>query len=369
MYKNDLPSGWHAQAVVVPPYKERAVKRRFALAVLGQDGAPVVGSTCNLQRKQNTGFQPDPSYYAEDVQRLSGRWLFGGFFQPHFGHQITQCLGRLPWLEQVGDVDGILFAGLPKAARQAENQKPFKALMELAAPGVPVRVAVRPTEVERLFVGQSQFAEFTDCVPQAGFVAWAQKRFAQVRAKTQKGRKLYVSRHRLDPLLGRVLCEDLLEDNLRRLGFEVFYPEEHTLSAQLRAYSEAELILTTDGTAAHMIAFMQNPNQKVVVIARRIQKPIFIHNHLIGFQPAEKEAHPAFVNRIIREWQLPGDNRLRVRSELDFAGLFDDLAKLGVLPLERKSEWMIPDKTHIEASKAFGCPEGAMLAPIEVGLA
>ncbi|MCY1670973.1 glycosyltransferase family 61 protein [Novosphingobium sp. SL115] len=49
----------------------------------------------------------------------------------------------------------------------------------------------------------------------------------------------------------------LLEDMMASLGFTIFYPEEHDLTAQAHAFSAARLIVGEDGSALHSVLFTQ----------------------------------------------------------------------------------------------------------------
>ena len=358
----ELDFGWHPGGLIVPPYQHRLEQGKFALAILDTDGSVIPGSNCNLQRKTNIGFCPDTSTFTNDLVKRTGRWLFGGFFQPHFGHQITQCLGRLPWRDVAGEIDGIVFAGQPKAARQSRRQHHFKELMQLFAPDVPVELAIQPTQFEHLFVGQSLFGEITSGIPNKNFVDWVHMQLAPLRDKTIPGTKLYVSRSTLHPSLGRILCEEVLESNLTKAGFEIFHPQMHPLADQLEKYFQAETIILTDGSAAHMLAFSQNSNQTVIVISRRLQKPVFIHNHLLGFQANPDESSLQFLDCLMQEWYSPGNAKIRPRGELDFAGLAAKLVELNILSQSDLSHWTNPDPVALEISKAVGTTKSEPMA-------
>ena len=359
-------SGWHSNAVVVPPYKQRLVQRRFALAILDATGNPAPGSLCNLQRKTNHGYHPDQTEYSDDLEHLSGQWLFAGFFQPHFGHQITQCLGRLPWLDLAGKIDGLIFAGQPKAVRQAGRQAHFKELLQQFAPDIPVKIVNQPTRIEALFVGESLFGEVTGCTPHPMFVNWMAKKLRAITPSTDVGKKLYISRSKLHPLLGRVLCEDILEQNLMNAGYEIYFPEQHSLVKQLEAYLGAQTIITTDGSAAHLIAFTQNPDQQVAIIERRSRgKTTFIHNHLIGFQPRSTKPTLHFINCFEREWYANGNGKIRTRAELDFIALKDQLLALQFLDQNGEVKWQLPDTGQINNAKSMGCAPGEELSVLD----
>jgi len=352
---------WHNSATIVPPFQARFVDNRLALALKDQAGAILPGSHCSLNRRDNLGYDPALTDVAAETSELDGKWLFGGFFQPHFGHQITQCLGRLPWLQEAGEVDGILLAGFSRALRRKGKQAMLRRTYAAFGVTLPVQLIVAPTRIEKLFVGESLFGETTQCRPDPAFVVWCRNNIVTQGIQPTPGSKLYVTRTQLEPALGHVLCEDVLEDNLRQSGFKIFAPEQHDLETQLKTYAAAETIVMTDGSAAHLTAFPLHPQQQLTVLARRDKPPVLIHNHLQGFASEEGGVRNlTFANAVVREWPGPVGSNIRERGELDFVQIRDLLVTNGAIDSQHAAAWKIPTSAQLAAAKLRGLPEEAV---------
>ncbi len=52
-------------------------------------------------------------------------------------------------------------------------------------------------------------------------------------------------------------------------GFKVIYPEKISIKEQLKIYSDAEIIVFTEGSAIHTLQLLGNINAKVIIINRR----------------------------------------------------------------------------------------------------
>ena len=349
---------WHQNATIVPPFQARVVDKRLALAIKDQSDTVLPGSRCSLNRYDNQGYDPSLSDLADEISELEGKWLFGGFFQPHFGHQITQCLGRLPWLEKAGAVDGILLAGFPRALRRRGKQAMLRRTYAAFGITLPVQLIVAPTRVSNLFLGESLFGETTHCIPDPAFVAWCRESIVSKDVAPRPGSKLYVTRTQLEPALGHVLCEDVLENNLRQSGFEIFAPEQHDLETQLRTYAASETIVMTDGSAAHLAAFPLHPDQQLIVLARREKPPTLIHNHLQGFSSEVAGAsNLCLADTVVQEWPGPPQSNIRERGELDFHQIRDLLFARNAIDRQHVAEWVIPTTEQIEVAKQRGLPE------------
>lgn len=352
----------YENALVVPPAARRRSGRVLPIAVLDRNGEPIPAAACGTHRRSSTGYRPDPAALA-DNERLGGTWLWGGLFSHHFGHQITRSLGRLAGLEGVEGLDGILFAQLDGRAAGAGNAALFRRLLDGLGIGHPFHVVTRPTEVERLHIGPDLFSEQTECAAAPAYVAWARRQVLPDATRPIPGSRLYVTRSRLDPSLGRILCEDVLEENLARHAYDIFAPEAHSIPDQLRRYAEAETIVTTDGSHAHLIAFARQPGQRVVMIGRREEEPVNLLNHLKSFGTGLSDADFRYLNVRRTEWwpQERADNRSL--GEIDFAALYRELASCGAISSDASIPWTVPGEAELEQSKARGQKTGEQLIP------
>jgi hypothetical protein len=71
------------------------------------------------------------------------------------------------------------------------------------------------------------------------------------------GKKLYLSRKNIKS--GVVIDEEAVEDLVRNHGFQVFYPEQHTITEQLEEISTSSIVLGVEGSAFHSVVLLKTP--------------------------------------------------------------------------------------------------------------
>lgn len=341
-------------AIVVPPAARIPTKRQLHMAVLDESGAIVPLAICGTNRLTSAGFMPSPDLL-QRPDALLGTWLFGGLASHHFGHQITRSIGRLAALPQAGPIDGILFAPLDKRARDPVAIKLLTRLLAGLGITAPICVITQTTRVERLLIGADLFSENTNCIADPAYIQWVRTAFAPT-TRPIAGSTLYVTRTGLDPTLGRLLNEDLLETNLARHGYQIYRPEIQSLPDQLRTYASTETIVTTDGSQGHVMAFARQSDQNIITIARRTDPPTSLLNHLDSFGHGLTNSTHTYLKCLSREWWPRQRTDNLSLGEADFTALSQHLIRLGALPPNAATDWHAPTQSQIEASKSLGRP-------------
>jgi hypothetical protein len=351
-------------AIIVPPPPRIPTKRQLQLAVLDANLNVLPLAICGTNRLTSAGFIPSESLI-QNPEHLPGTWLFGGLASHHFGHQITRSLGRLAALPLTGPIDGIVFAPLDSRARDPAAIKLLTRLLAGLGITAPIRVLTEPTRVDHLVVGDDLFSENIACIADPAYVDWVRKSFAPA-TKPVIGSKLYVTRTQLDPTLGRLLNEDILEQNLSRQGYEIYVPERHSLPDQLRTYASAETIVTTDGSQGHVMAFARQPGQNIITIARRFDAPASLLNHIDSFGHGLTKSSHTYLNCLFREWWPRQRTDNLSLGEADFADLCQNLIRLHALHPTAAADWQIPSQAQIDASKSRGRqPDDRLLSTAE----
>jgi Glycosyltransferase 61 len=330
------------------------------MAVLDDQGQVIPQAVTGTSRRSSDGFAPDPAEFRR-IRDLPGAWVFGGLVGHHFGHQITQSLGRLYALDQVPHAEGVLFTPMGRLAADPARLAMFTRLLAGLGFDIPIRFVAKPTRVGTLHIVPDLFSEQNRCLAHPAYARWLRARLSRPDLRPAPGSRLYVTRTRLDPALGRLLCEDMLEANLARAGFQVFAPENHSLPDQIATYARAETIVTTDGSQGHVIAFARQNHQRIVTIARRTERPVLLTNHLDSFGAGLDGASHTWISCLTREWwpQKRADNLSL--GEADFATLRDELVRCGALDAPAAAHWRIPDPDQIRASMALGATDGLPL--------
>lgn len=292
------------------------------------------------------------------VDRLPGRWLWGGVLLNHFGHFMTESVGRLWALDAVkGQVDGLVFVS--KREGQEEDAvvdlRGFHQLFfELAQVDVPIRILTRPTQVEMLEVPGQGFGIGPMAAGTAAFRDFMARRFAQDVAPTG-GPRLYVSRSGLSAQKGGILREERLEELLAAQGYEIYHPQRHPMRDQIARYKGAKQIVALDGSALHLVAMTGMRDQRVAMIKRRDSHASdSITVHLRSFLGME----PDVIDVIRQDW-IRSDRKRADRfsiGELDFAALGRALAQAGYV--DGDPDW--PALTDAEVTTAIREVEGTL---------
>lgn len=275
----------------------------------------------------------EPPERPEAVDHLPGRWIWGGVLLNHFGHFLTESIGRLWALDAIeGPFDGIVF--VPKREDETEGapveMQPFHRLFfDLAGVDVPIRILSRPTRIERLEVPGQGFGIGPMAAGTAAFRDFMARRFAQDIAATG-GERLYISRSGLSAQRGGILWETRLEELLAREGYEIFHPQRHSMSEQIARYKAARQIVALDGSALHLVAMSGVRGQRVAMIKRRDSHASdSIITHLASFLGVT----PDVIDVIRQDW-VRADRKRADRfsiGELDFAALGRALAAAGYI--------------------------------------
>jgi predicted O-methyltransferase YrrM len=342
-------------AIVVPPPPRIPTKRQLQLAVLDANGTSLPNAICGTNRLSSAGFIPSPAE-ALPTDHLAGTWLFGGLASHHFGHQITRSIGRLAAIPLAGPISGIVFAPLDSRARDPSSIKLLTRLLSGLGITTPIRVITETAQIEHLLVGQDLFSEHTLCTADPTYIAWARATFVPKNGGPIPGSKLYVTRTQLDPSLGRLLCEDILEQNLARQGYQIYVPETHSLQDQLHTYATAETIVTTDGSHGHVMAFARQSSQQIITIARRFDAPASLIRHLDSFGAGLTNSTHTYLTCLTREWWPRQRTDNLSLGECDFAALLQNLIRLDALTPQAAPDWHIPTQNQIDASKSLGRP-------------
>jgi hypothetical protein len=317
-----------ADAVVVPPDTSN-LRRRAGILDAHQTYRPE-GAVWRFGRSLT--LEPRPPV-AE--QTLRGRWLWCGILFDHFGHFLVESLSRFWGLAAAGrdSFDGVLF--IPTRPRRQGGLLPFQRdILKALDVGLPVHIADAPTRVERLIVpGQGLgLGDMIAGTPEMR--SFAQACFGGS-IRPDGPRRLFITRAGVAQNDGALIGEAVLARHLARNGYEVFQPERHDVSTQISRYKAAEQIVVTDGSAAHLLAFVARSDQAIVYLARRG----FWSDGPIGHIAAFSGRMPMVPSTMIAEWRPKAvkTNRGVAFALHDMTGLHRTLAAADLI--DGGAEW------------------------------
>lgn len=254
-------------AIVVPPVESGMVQEAGLLHADGRYCAE--GALWRRHRPITIA----PAQPTGPCERICGRWLWGGVLWAHFGHFLVESTSRLWALAELdrlkdGPVEGVLF--IPKRPAVGEEVRGFqREFLSLLQKDLPIRVvAGSPAQVENLLVPGQGFGLGAITEGTEKYRSAIHKRFA-LDIAVEGPEKIYISRSRLGLGKGGLLGEEQLEELLAAEGYEIFHPQEHSLSTQLARYKAARQVIAADGSALHLYAMVGRPDQQVAMVLRR----------------------------------------------------------------------------------------------------
>lgn len=318
-------------ATVMPPVESSFVQ---AAGVLDGDGRYCPHGALWRKYRPLTTEPPMP----EKVETtLPGRWLWGGVLWAHFGHFLVESTSRLWALAELDrPVDGILF--IPKRPAVGEMVRGFQTdFIGLMAPGLPIRVAAEPMQVEELVVPGQGFGLGKITSGTRKFRDAIHAQFA-CDVKPEGPEKIYISRSKLGLGKGGLLGEEQLEERLQAEGYEIFHPQEHDIATQLARYKAAKRVIAADGSALHLFAMVGRPDQPVAMILRRQSSA----NNLLAQNVASFcGSTPVVIGALRTEW-VKADQKVSNRlsfGELNHAVLGRALGEAGFV--RKGQDWPV----------------------------
>lgn len=331
-----------SQALVIP---ERKTDRPLACGVLDSSGAWCPLSRGWIRARKS---YPQPALGPrEKIVDLPGTHLYAGHFRGHFGHFLVEATARLWALDHLDQPpDSILYlpyrGQVTAIERAIQDLAPFFRLLDI---GLPVRTHGSVLRVERLIVPELGFGWAERYAGSAAYRAFMQRRL-HAAAAAEGADCLYISRARLNAQRGGILGETVIEENLARLGYEIFHPERHPLEVQVARYKAARRIVALDGSALHLAAYVLPPGARVAMIKRRSRANV--DDYLLQFR-SFCNVDIDVIDVVHTDWVAEGATRSDYKSvgELDFGALFARLAQTGYVPAGFRPD--LPDPAGIRA--------------------
>lgn len=198
-----------------------------------------------------------------------GRWLFAGVGRHHFGHFLVETLIRL-WAAGYyrDELDGIVVIPNRGVDFSVAIDRRFGPFLSLLTDGLAVHLPKHPTRYETLLLPSPGFGPQGWITGTPIFRREIRARVA-ARIRPQGGEKLYISRtqlHKDDKLVDQ---EARIEELMQKAGYDIFYPEQHSIADQLSRYMAAKTIVGPEGSAFHLAPFSMQTGARVALYQRR----------------------------------------------------------------------------------------------------
>lgn len=216
-------------------------------------------------------------------EEMSGSHFFGGPLFLHFGHFIMESLARIWALPQAKDRGLIdLNSKIVFNVFHSDRNIDIDALPQyihqiFSIIGVnpsDIMIVRNPIIVENLIVAEQGCGLNYEI--KRGFLNFVKETRApkspEAIKDSENGKLLYVSRQAYRSR-GNYLGESLIEATLSQNGFEIFYPELHSIEEQIRTFEEARGIIFAESSAIHLLLLCTYFRGKVIVVKRRFHEP------------------------------------------------------------------------------------------------
>ena len=337
----------HSAAFVVPFRRGVRTGSRFHAGAFDAAGKPLPNTEMRTIHRASLVTKEVRDAALEDAEHLPGAWLFCGILSAQFGHVITRSLGMLWATEKLPKDVKLLFVSM--MYDEAEHGF-LRTLLDTLGIEYDYTILRHPSHIETLYTAPDLFSEVIWCNAPRVYADWIKGRVPKLK-KSRFGRKIYITRDRLSGTFGRHLCEDILEDNLSKAGFDIVSPERLTLMEQLSLYRDADVVIAADGSAFHVLLFSIKDSAQVYALQRRTVFPPLIANQLRSFTSAS--VVPIDVIDDVIWPQERADNAALVA--LDFNKLHEVFLKHGILT--KNDAWRCPSDQDFKASQALGRPK------------
>jgi len=308
---------------------------RFAAAVFDKDKNPVPEAVCWITHRQSAT-SPRPHPRRNRIKDLPGTWMFGGRFNPSFGHFLTESISRIWALDHIDQpIEGVLFFPTYNDYKE-DADKLFAQLSEILDTPINYKIVDQFYRVDKLIIppqGNGTGRLMASSPEMRSYVAT----HLRTDFNKKKAKKLYISRSGSFGKLGRsFLGERILEGLLEDEGYTIFHPQDHSWEDQLAHYQSATHILGPDGSPFHLVNMTGNTKLNVGVIQRR---PGHDANQMVNQGAHYGLANVHYLNHLGRLWSSAGDRRAawKLLSEIQFGPLCNELKALRFI--KKKTKW------------------------------
>ncbi len=193
------------------------------------------------------------------IPEAAGSYIYGGYINLHYGHFIINSLPRLWNISRIKTPSTkILCHGICQPKDWFAF--PFIAAI-MGALGLKPDDFVSPTDPVRLSAlivpGTSLHEQTAGHRVYGSFCREIGRRLLHGRSITAGSRFAYFSKSRLKSAVGLVENEIEIDDTLRSLGVDIFYPELMPLQDQIGVFVDYEYVLGTAGSFMHTSIFSE----------------------------------------------------------------------------------------------------------------
>jgi hypothetical protein len=289
------------------------------------------------------------------IKHLPGTWLFGGVYNPQFGHFFSETMARVWALDHVDeDIQGVLFFPVYNTYPDTV-EKSFDDLFSIVDERFNWKIVDDFYRVDKLIIPPQGSGIKTDMMSSPDYRAYLRRHIRDDLAPTGH-EKIYISRSEFTEKRRSILGEALLEDLLRREGYLIFHPQNHSLVDQVRHYRSARHIIGPDGSPFHLVNYVCEGGTNIAIIKRRKSVE---YKYMLEQTRWFQAGTGIPLDHCVSYWAPAGVRRaaLMMSAEVDYAEMAQTLLRHGMI--DNAEPWHALDKAALEDDlKRFGASMG-----------
>lgn len=245
-------------------------KRQFKAGVYDQSGILISEALRQdsdyLEQEHFTQIDKEKITHSanKNVNKLTGSYIYLGFYTEHYGHFLLETLSRIWAVESATQYDGFIFSNfvLPRRSDELTSFASF-CFKKLGLNPDKVIILKEDILVETLTVPNAQCYILNKVHP--NYINIFKRLRQNVLDLQVSNLKFYLSRSKLQKRKRKVVNEHKIEEVFTEYGFKVVYMEDLTIDMQLSLLVNASVIAGLEGSALHNCLFMK-PRTKVISI-------------------------------------------------------------------------------------------------------
>ena len=206
------------------------------------------------------------------LEKYQGRFLYFGAFDYHYGHFISECLGRT-WASAALDYDEIIWLPTfhPSLGYNWITEIPpwqNAILSYLGISNNKTHFLTNTAKISTLIVPESGSWLYT--TPKNYMLEFLKFRqseyFNSLGEITNIKRNIFIARS--TQFSGRIKYIETLYDNISSHGYQIIFPEQLTFDQQMNLYRNAENLIFEAGSAIHTLELFATLQANVAILPR-----------------------------------------------------------------------------------------------------
>lgn len=190
--------------------------------------------------------------------------VYCGYMVPQWGHFLVEGVTRL-WYFLENDITVDKYVFFLNLGEEREIKGNYREMLELLGIWDKVEFINQPTQYREVIVPEKAFSLWEYWSDQYKEIFRKAGENIDPKPEWKQYQKIFLSRSRIPKFDKKEFNMDMLDDFFSRNGFEVFYPEHHSLSNLVYVMQHAEVIATLSGSVQHNMMFAPDGVKHIII--------------------------------------------------------------------------------------------------------